>query len=115
MRPRRSPKMLGNAVLAVLAVTTLLAAGCVWRTNEEQRQMSARSYVRPIGKTAGTTITLQGKRKYSFKIDTDRDEHGTRYGIEPDSYRVTVRRGDTVLVNRVLFIADGETRDVPVR
>lgn len=101
----------GLCFLALAMATT----GCVWRTNEEERQIPSRSYVRPFGRTAGTTISLHGKKRYTFKIDENHDEHGVRYGIDPDTYRVTVRRGDQILLNRVLFIADGETRDIPIR
>ncbi len=93
----------------------LLATGCIWRHTAEERQMPARSYVRPIGKTAGTTITLEGKKTYTFEIRRDRRAKATRYGIEPGTYRVTVRRGDAVLIRRNLFVADGETRDLSVR
>ena len=105
-------KVWESVSMLVIAVSM---SGCIWRTNEEERQIPARSYLRPIGETAGTTITLEGKQRYSFTIDKNRGEHGKRYGIEPDSYRVTVRRGGKVVVSRVLFIADGETRDLPIR
>ena len=75
----------------------------------------ARSYVRFVGRTASTTVLLEGKNRYSFSIDVDRDANGMRYGVVPGSYQVTVRRGDAVVLNRVLFIVDGETRDIPIR
>ncbi len=100
-------------MLAPLAVA-LLAVGCVWRTIEEQHQLEEQSFVRPVGKTAGTTIILKGKRTYKFSISEARDQHGDRYRVAPDTYRATVRRGDRVVVDRKLFIADGETRELRV-
>jgi hypothetical protein len=112
------PAGIGFAILITLASILGPALGsCIWRTHEEQRQMQARSYLRPVGQTAGTTITLQGDRDYTFRLDADQGAEGTRFGIEPGTYRITVRRGEKeeVVVSRVLYIADGETRELPVR
>lgn len=103
-----------SSQLALLSLA-ILTTGCVWRTADEERQMTARCYLRPVGNVAGTSITLEGKRNYTFTIDSDRGKDGARYGVEPGSYRVTVRRGSQILVARVLFIADGETRELAVR
>ena len=100
--------------LAALCLLTM-SAGCVWQKHDEDRQLTARSYLRPIGKTAGTAIQLEGKTNYSFTIQENRGESGKRYGIEPGTYQVTVRRAGQVVIARTLFVADGETRELPVR
>ena len=101
--------------IVVVLLAALLTSGCVWRLPEEERQMPARSYIRPTGATAGVTVELQGPRKYSFGIEENRRGNASRYGVEPGTYIVTIRRGDKTVLHRKIFVADGETREIPIR
>jgi hypothetical protein len=101
---------------ALLLAAFTLVPGCVLRAPTEERQVASRCYLRPSGRTANTTITLAGKQTYTFTIKRNRaPRKAVRYGIAPDTYRVTVLRKGKVILKRVLFIADGETRELPIR
>ncbi len=106
-------RLTSSSCLAALLV--LAATGCAWRKIEEQHQMEARSYVRPVGNTAGATVTLTGKRTYNFVIGQRTTSDSPRYAVDPGNYRVTVQRGGQIVLDRMLLLADGETRELRVQ
>ena len=100
-------------ILAAFLAATL--ASCVWRSHEEAKQLEERSYLRFVGSTTGAHVAIVGKKSYSFVVDASHDPaDDVRYAIDPDNYRVTVTKNGEVIVDRRIFVADGETREVRV-
>ena len=98
-----------HTLLAALFAASLTS--CVWRSNEEATQLEERCTMHFIGNTAGAHVAITGEQGYSFDIDAG---SGIRYAILPGNYRVTVTKADRVVVDRRIFVAAGETREVRI-
>jgi len=80
-------------------------------------QPDSRSYIFFSGNTAGAVAVIDDNG--SFDIGESSDQTGktkekTLYEVLPGKHEVVVRKGDAVIVHRVLIIGAGSTKEVLV-
>jgi hypothetical protein len=106
--------------LFVLAVCLSLA-GCGYR--EGVVQPSPKSYLLFSGNTADAVAYIGDLKPFRIKGPYERDpaadenrprSETTLYQLQPGKYNIVVKKGDNVVVNRVIILGEGMTTEIEV-
>jgi hypothetical protein len=105
----------------VVLTVSLCLVGCGYR--EGVVQPSPKSYLWFTGNTASAVVYIDGIKPFALKGPYDRDpatdenrprSEITHYQLQPGKYNVVVKRGDQVIVNRVIILGEGMTTEIEV-
>ena len=108
-----------KAILA--AVTFLLLVGCGY--HEGVIQEDRKSYLWFTGETESAVVILDDSERFELEpshyIDSETGERKTsrkliHYQIAPGKHRIVVKKNDHVVVDRVVIIGDGITKEIQI-
>lgn len=101
-----------NGKRTLLCFFVLLSVtGCFARRSETIQKEST-SFLQFTGNCAGSSFTLQQESMDIYQnISID---EGKRYSVKPGVYRLQVSKFQRVIVDRKLFLVDGQTREIEV-
>lgn len=103
MTPHRWRLFLETSALAAAA---LCLVGC-FREVQEETQLEGAGFLKFPDLAEGTEVRAEGDRSYRFVVG---DPETSRYRIQPGTYRITVSDGQRTILDRRIFVAEGETR-----
>jgi hypothetical protein len=96
---------------AGIAVAVLLACGC-FREVKDETMPDAVSYLTFQGSGAAVSLVVDGTSIAANVVLQPSD--GVRYQVTPGRHTIEVRRGGAVVVNRQIYVGEGETFAVSV-
>ena len=108
-------------VFAVAVATVLVVTGCGYQ--EGIRQPDRQSYVWFSGDTDGAFAIIDNDTPFeivpTYSVDRETGEKvkkksRTLYQIKPGKHEIVVQKNGKVVVNRVLIIGSGATKEVRV-
>jgi hypothetical protein len=86
----------------------LLFAGCGYKEGVATGEKAAYLYF--SGDTKGVTVSVDGGTQFSVMPGRD-----NQYRIAPGKHNVRVYRGDSVIVEREIYVGDGVAKEIGVR
>lgn len=96
-----------RTILALGLLSMLLFSGCGYKEGVSTAEQTAYLYF--SGNTDGVTVSINGGEEFSVKPGRD-----NQYKIAPGSYLVRVYRGDAMIVERRVYVADGVAKEIGV-
>ena len=96
-----------RTILALGLLSMLLFSGCGYKEGVATAEQAAYLYF--SGNTAGVTVSINGGEAFSVKPGRN-----NQYKIAPGSYLVRVYRGDAMIVERRVYVADGVAKEIGV-
>lgn len=103
--------MRGWLLLVTILSCAGLSAGCFRQVREQVTEDSA-SYLVIQGSGGPVSFQVDGSVVANSVELVEND--GTRFKVGPGSHKVRVVRGEQVLVDRQIYVGDGETRVITV-
>lgn len=108
-----------KAILAVM--TFLLFVGCGY--HEGVTQEDRKSYLWFTGETKSAVVILDDNERFELEpshyIDSETGRRRVsgnliHYQIAPGKHRIVVKKSDQVVVDRVVIIGDGMTKEIQI-
>jgi hypothetical protein len=103
--------MRGWLLLSTIAACVGLSGGCFRQVQEQVTEDSA-SYL--VIQGSGEPVSFQVDGAVVANDVELVEENGIRFKVGPGSHQVRVVRGENVLVDRKIYVGDGETRIITV-
>ncbi|RME27820.1 MAG: hypothetical protein D6806_04005 [Deltaproteobacteria bacterium] len=97
--------------LVLIAVMVCFAAGGCFRRVSETRQLDETAAIVFVGAIEGAQAYIDDGAGIDLSTGGQRPR---RYTVEPGTHRVRVMRGGQVVVDREIFVGDGQVFEVKV-
>ena len=101
-------------VLASLCLLALLLATGCYRHVTTERQVESSSFIALPSLQADAIVEIARADGSHTTVPVTRGGN-LRIAVPAGTHRVTVRRGDQVVADRVVFVGPGESKDLDVR
>lgn len=95
-------------LMTLIAASLLMLAGCGYKEGVVTGDRKAFLYF--SGETENVSVSVDGGP--AFSVQAGRDH---QYGIEPGTHTIRVMRGDTLVVERRVYVGDGIAKEIEVR
>ena len=93
--------------IAFVVLSLLLISGCGYKEGVSISEQV--SYLYFTGNTSTVMVSIDGGEKFSVKSGRDH-----QYKIPPGTHTVRVYRGDSIIIERQIYLSDGVAKEMGV-
>lgn len=94
-------------LIAILSVSTLLITGCGYK--EGAVSGSQKSYIFFTGEMKKVEVSIDGAEAFEAEVGETQ-----LYKVEPGKHNVKVMSGDNTVVERVIYVGSGTSKEIEV-
>jgi len=102
--------------ILVFLILGLLFVSCTYGTKEGVIQKSDKSFLHFIGNAKNVTVIIDDTEPIILEEESSVQRYAPHllYQVKPGKHTIKVYRDEQLIVDRIIFIATGETKEVEI-
>jgi hypothetical protein len=103
-----------NIIYLILGV---ILFSCSYGTREGAVQKSSKSFLHFIGNVENVSVIIDGGEPFILKKEEDTKRYSPHllYQVTPGKHTVKIYRNNQLIVDRIIFVASSETKEVEIQ
>ena len=95
----------------------LILISCSYGTREGVVQKSSKSFLQFVGNVENTSVIIDDGEPFIIRKENDGDRYSPHllYQIAPGKHTIKIYRNDQLIVDRIIFVASSETKEVEIQ